>query len=202
MSVDWKEVHSILDAGMAALDREPSAEERKAVLLERARALAAQPPADEAAQDLRHLVGFVLSSRSYAMDYAFVGEIHPLRNLTPLPCAPSFILGLVNIRGRILPVIDLRILFDLPSKGMDELKKIIVLRSGEMEFGILADSIREVRSAPKSAISPPLATTRGREREYGIGILEDGAVLLDAKKILNDERNVVFEEVEQYPTRM
>ncbi|MGC3990727.1 MAG: chemotaxis protein CheW [Chthoniobacteraceae bacterium] len=74
-----------------------------------------------------------------------------------MPCVPAFIRGVVNLRGRILPVLDLKRFFDLPEKGITDLHRIIFVRGCEMEFGLLADEITGVRTIAERTLQPSFA---------------------------------------------
>src|SRR5882724_8355786 len=81
-----------------------------------------------AAGTMLELLEFRLATERYALETRHVQGVHPLRELTPLPCTPPFLLGIVNVRGRILPVLDLKKFFDLPEKGLTDLHRIILIR--------------------------------------------------------------------------
>jgi purine-binding chemotaxis protein CheW len=196
MSVDWNEVHLRLEAAAAALAEgsSPSVEAGRAILKRRARELARGTGPAPAERDLVQIIEFKLASEAYGIENAFVREVHPLKDLTPLPSTPSFVLGIVNLRGQILSIVDLRIFFDLPARGLGELNKIVVIRDAGMEFGILADEVIGVRAVPRSRIQPPLPTLSGIAAEYLMGITDSGMIILDARAILRDEGIVVCEE--------
>jgi purine-binding chemotaxis protein CheW len=168
-----------------------NAEERRSILKERARVLAREGEQARKVGEFLDVVEFRLTSETYAIEHAFVREVYPLKNLTSLPATPPFVLGIVNLRGQILSVVDLRIFFDLPISGLGDLNKIIVIRDEWMEFGILADSIIGAQSIPRSAIQPLLPTLTGIGVEYLMGITVEGLIILDAERILGDERIIV-----------
>jgi purine-binding chemotaxis protein CheW len=193
MGVDWNEVHLRLDEAAAALEQgaTPSEEKRRSILKERARALALETRPAAAAKDFIDVIEFRLASEAYAIEYSFVREVHPLRDFTPLPGTPPFVLGIVNLRGQIISVVDLRVFFNLPARGLGDLNKVIVVRDDGMEFGILADEVTGVRTIPRIGIQPPIPTLPGIGSEYLIGITDEGMPVLDAKTILRDERIIV-----------
>src|ERR1700712_5225839 len=90
------------------------------ILRERARLLARVPESEPVAGAVLELLEFSLAQERYAVENRFVREVCPLKELTPLPCTPPFLLGVVNVRGRILPVLDLKKFFDLPEKGLTD----------------------------------------------------------------------------------
>ena len=142
-AVDWPQVHSRLAAVRAAMEqgRSTGPEETKQRLKARAQRLAQEANPAQERQDTLDVIEFVLADESYAVESVHVREVYPLKELTPLPGTPAHVLGIINLRGQILSVIDIKRFFDLPPKGLGNLDKVIVLRSNAMEFGILADRI-------------------------------------------------------------
>ena len=194
-TVDWNEVRRRVEAARAAAERAwaPDPEEARHVLKARARALAREPEQARAA-DALELVEFLLAHETYGVESRYVREVYPLENLTRLPCTPSFVLGIVNLRGEILSVVDIRKFFDLPEKGLTDLNKVIVLHSESMRFGILADAILGVRRVPLSAIQSSLPTLTGIRDKYLKGVTGERTVVLDAEKLLADEMIIVQEQ--------
>jgi purine-binding chemotaxis protein CheW len=182
------------DQAQAGQIGEESQAQRKALLRERAQILAREPAAPESGERLE-VVEFLLGHEHYGIETSFVREVHPLREMTPLPCTPSFVLGIINLRGEILSVVDIRKFFDIEPQGLVELNKVIVLRCATMEFGILADSVLGVRSIAVSGVQASLATITGMRADYLKGVTAGHLVLLDAGKMLTDRRMVVHEEV-------
>jgi purine-binding chemotaxis protein CheW len=199
---DWAELHRRLDASRSSLERRltPSSEEQQKILRARARSLAAGGKAEAApARLLVEVVEFVLGPEHYGIESCHIREIHPLSEFTPLPCTPAFVLGLVNVRGQILSIIDIKKLFDLPEKGLTDLNKVIVVHANvhanQMEVGILADAIVGVRSIALEELQPALPTLTGTRAEYLKGITKDPMVVLDVENILSDEKILVNEIV-------
>ena len=126
-----------------------------------------------------------------------VRETLPLKDLTPVPCTPPFVLGLIGVRGQIISVIDIRKFFDLPEKGLTDLNKVIIVHDEGMEFGILADAVLGVRTIPLAGLQPSLPTLTGVREEYLRGVTQERLVVLDGKKLLSDRRLVVHEEIEE-----
>jgi purine-binding chemotaxis protein CheW len=162
----------------------------------RARALARPPAPTPAAETLLEVLEFRLAQERYAIETRYVREVYPLKDLTPLPCTPPFVLGIVNVRGRILPVFDLKKFFDLPEQGLTDLHRIILIEGNEMELGLLADVTVGVRSLPADSLQPSLPTLTGIRSEYLKGVTAERLVVLDVARILADPRIIVHEEVE------
>jgi purine-binding chemotaxis protein CheW len=161
------------------------------VLRERARALA-RPAADPLAPtDSLELLEFRLAGERYAVETRFISEVQPLRDLTPLPGTPAFVLGIVNLRGRILPVYDLKKFFSLPEQGLTDLHRIVVINGHGLEIGLLADVVVGVRELAPGALSPALPTLSAIASAYLKGVSEERLVVLDLERLLLDPRIVV-----------
>jgi purine-binding chemotaxis protein CheW len=183
-------------AGRPGPEGEPAGEEPagpRRVLRERALKLAREPEPEDSAPRLE-LVEFLLSGERYAIESSFIREVYPLKELTPLPCTPPFVLGIVNIRGKILSVLDLRSFFELNDQGLSDLNKVLVLHQGGMEFGLLADAIVGVRTLQAGELKPTLPTLTEIRGEYLKGVSKERLVVLDAGKLLGDRRLVVHDE--------
>ena len=168
----------------------------KEVLRARARALARIPERPSVAETSLELLEFRLAQERYAVEYRHVQEVCPLEELTPLPCTPAFLLGIVNVRGRILPVVDLKRFFDLPEKGITDLHRIILVRGNGLEMGLLADAIVGVRSIPIASLQPSLPTLTGIRSDYLKGVTAECLVVLDLARILADPKIIIHEEIE------
>ena len=195
-AIDWAEIYSRMEAADAAARRSwmPDHEQSGRILKARAQALAREATVEDMAERIE-VVEFLLAYETYAVESCYVREVYPLEKLTPLPCTPAFVLGIVSVRGEMLSVIDLKKFFDLPEKGLTDLNKLIVLDSGDMRFGILADAIVGVRQIPLAEIQPSLPTLSGIRDEYLKGVTAGRTVLLDAEKLIADEKIVVQEQV-------
>ena len=104
-------------------------------------------------------------------------------------------LGVINVRGEVLSIVDIGRFFDLPRKRITDLSKVIVLGSGDMEFGILADEVLGVNMIPLKDIQESLPTLTGIRAEYLKGVTNDRVTVLDAEKILSDKNLIVHQEV-------
>ena len=195
--IDWSEIRRRLDTAGEALTQgaAPSPEEQRSILKARARALALEPKQADAGQEFLDMIEFRLASETYGIESRFVREVYPLKDFTPLPGTPPFVLGIVNVRGQIVSVVDLKRFFSLPDRGLGQLNKVIIIRNDRMEFGILADAILGTYSIPLEAIQPPLPTVTGIGAEYLKGVTGECVIILEAERILCDEKIVVHEEV-------
>jgi purine-binding chemotaxis protein CheW len=194
--MDWDEVHRRIDAANAAIASRwsPGPEETTRILRQRGRLLARETEKRVEAETLE-VVEFMLAKEHYGIESCAIREVYPLKDYTPLPCVPAFVLGLLNVRGRIISVIDLKKFFDMPEKGLSDLNKVIIIHDDKMEFGILADAILGVRNIAVSALGPALPTLTGIRAEFLKGVTGERLVILDAAGILTDKNIVVHEEV-------
>lgn len=170
-------------------------DQERAILRARAEMLAREPEKVEEGAEFVEVVEFLLAQERYGIESAYVREVYPLKELTPLPCLPPHVLGVMNLRGKIFSVIDIKRFFDLPEKGLSDKNKVIIMGGEAMEFGILADVILGVRLVPAGALQPSLPTLTDIRAEYLKGVTEDRLVVLDGGKLLADRGIVVHEEV-------
>jgi purine-binding chemotaxis protein CheW len=166
------------------------------ILRARARALARTSERSLITEASLELLEFCLAQERYGLENRYVQEVCPLRELTPLPCTPPFVLGIVNVRSRILPVFDLKRFFDLPETGLTDRHSIILVRGNDLELGLLADVIVGVRSLPADSLQPPLPTLSGVQNDYVKGVTAERLVVLDLARILADPQIIVHEEVD------
>lgn len=166
-----------------------------AILRARARALA-MLPSDRIDHHSVDVLEFSLAGERYALHAADVQDVQPLRDLTPLPCTPRFLRGVVNIRGELIGVIDLKRFFELPEQGITDLHRVVLLRDGELQIGLLADTVEGVRPLDTRAMQPSMPTLTGIREQFVRGVTPDRLVLLDAAAILGDRRIVIDENIE------
>ncbi|MHB9098281.1 MAG: chemotaxis protein CheW, partial [Syntrophales bacterium] len=159
------------------------------------KSLAQEPEKKVEAEEYLQLLAFLLAHETYAIETHFIREVYPLTELTPLPCTPDYIFGIINIRGQILTIIDMKKFFDLPEKGITNLNRVIVVQGEDMELGILADEIIGIRDIPEKGLNPPLPTRTGIHEGYLKGVTGEGLILLDMERFLNDRQLIVHEEV-------
>ena len=167
-----------------------------AILRARARALSRAPQPAARADALLELLEFRLADEAYAVETCHVAGVVPLKDLTPVPCTPPFIAGIVNVRGRLTPVIDIKKFFGLPEKGLTDLHRIVLVQDDDLEFGLLADVVVGVRSIAADTLKPVLPTLTGIAAEYVKGLTAERLILLDLARMMSDPRIIVNEEVE------
>jgi len=161
------------------------------ILEERARALMIQ----DAAAITEHgdaCLTFHLGDGSYSIPAQFIREVQLLGDCTPLPHTPAFVVGLVSVRGRLITVLDLRPLLDLPQTPLQANAFLLILTANGTEVGLLADVVVEVRRntdvltpAPSATAGRGVAWVRGVDRDLTLR-LDPPALVADPQLIVND----------------
>ena len=195
-AIDWPALIARQEAAStASLGKRSLSREAELAVLDARAEILAKRPAERSDQVNLDCLEFQLSGESYAMEMSYISETLPLADFTPLFCTPPFVLGIINLRGRIISIIDLRRFFELATVGLSDLNRVLVVTDGTMEFGVLADAIVGMRSLPASELQPAPATFTGIREEFLAGVTADRLALLDMGKILADRRVQVHEEV-------
>ncbi|MBG0776442.1 MAG: chemotaxis protein CheW [Desulfovibrionaceae bacterium] len=147
--------------------------------------------------ELQQLVTFSIGDEEFGVDILKVQEIIRTMEITKVPRAPEFVEGVINLRGKVIPIIDLRMRFGLTTREHDKHTRIIVIEINNMIVGFVVDSVSEVLRIPASTIEPPPPVVSGLESEYisGVGKLEDRLlILLDLDRLLSgEERNALVQ---------
>ena len=135
--------------------------------------------------EVLQVVGFKVGDEEFGLDILRVQEIIRVQDLTRVPNSPDFVDGVINLRGKVVPIIALRKRFGLPEQAHDKQTRIVVLEVEDMVLGFIVDSVSEVLRIPADHIAP--APRLGKiEREFvaGVGKLEDRLlILLDIDQI-------------------
>lgn len=136
----------------------------------------------------QQLVIFNLDSEYYGLDIAKVEGIIKIQEITKMPKAPSFVEGVTNLRGMVVPVIDLRKRFSLPPQELTRESRIVIVHMGNTKVGMMVDGVSEVLRVPEEAIeqTPPMISTVDTAFIMGIAKLDERLVtLLDLERVLN-----------------
>ncbi len=145
------------------------------------------------------LVTFKLSSEEFGVDILKVQEIIKMMNVTKIPNAPVFIEGVINLRGKIIPIVDLRKRLGFKDREYDKSTRIIVVELDGLVLGFIVDSVSEVLRIPENTIEPPPSMVAGIESEYieGVGKLDDRLlILLELKKIFTSPEKKDIENID------
>lgn len=168
---------------------------QKKILKERAKALAKEIVNVEENTEKLEVLSFSIGSEQYGIESLFVNKVHLLRDLTPLPGVAAFIIGIINVRGKIAPVIDIKKFFDLPDKAITPLNKVIIIEAEEAFFGILADEVTGISHIPTHEIQASLPTLTGIRAEYLKGVTINQLVILDPIKLALDKKILIDDKV-------
>lgn len=150
--------------------------------------------------DIIQLVVFTLDEEEYAVPIADIQEIIKVPEVTPIPNAPQFIKGILNLRGKIVVVIDLEKRFGLVREKIEELKHIIITEVGETNFGVMVNEVVEVLSVPSSVVQPtPKLVSSKIHADYlkGVVVLKETEHEKEVKEVEETRKEVVAEKVEE-----
>lgn len=154
--------------------------------------VAEAPAMDRSGQDQigsMQLVSFQLDREEYGIEITKVQEIILLGSITRVPQTPSFIKGLINLRSTVIPIVDLRLRFNLREEAPSDQTRIMVVNVCGKTIGIIVDAVSEVLRISREQIAPPPPTVAGLGREYLTGLvkLKDRLlILLDISRILSE----------------
>lgn len=166
------------------------AERVMAVLAERAAKLAL-PEEEPRETVLADILIFRLAHRKYALEMKYIREVFIIREITPVPGTPEYIAGICAVRGEIVSLVDLRILFAIPQKGLTDLNRVIVLTDGRLTFGILADYITDIGTVPTDDLAPAEPGENPIGERFILGVADGQLTILNAAAILADPRMVI-----------
>ena len=134
------------------------------------------------------IVSFVVGKEEFGVDILKVSEINRSVEVTRVPNTPEYIEGVINLRGKVIPIIDLRQRFGMPRKQHDKNTRIIVAQLEDKVVGFVVDAVRQVLRIPKNVLEPPPAIIATIEAEYitAVGKLDQRLlILLDLDKVLS-----------------
>jgi purine-binding chemotaxis protein CheW len=147
---------------------------------------------------LIQFVTFVLMDETYGINVMQVQEVLRVTEIAPVPGAPDYVLGIINLRGNVVTVIDTRTRFGLPSAELGDASRIIVIESEKQVVGILVDAVAEVVELSESDIdvAPNVGTEESSRYIQGVATREEGLlILVDLNKLLTDEE---WQEISMY----
>jgi purine-binding chemotaxis protein CheW len=135
-------------------------------------------------------VSFLLSDEEYAVDIMRVQEIIRISNITRVPQMPEFVEGVINLRGKVIPIIDLKCKFGLERRDQDRKSRIVVVDLDDKTTGLIVDSVSQVLNIEEDHIDPPPAMGTSVNTKYimGMGKVDDRLlILLDIDKVLDTD---------------
>lgn len=194
----WQSIYARLEAVQHSIEHGnvQTPEQKRAILRTRAKLMAQEPRQSQDENSELEIVEFRMAHETYAFESRYIREVYPLREYCPLPCTPAFVFGLVNVRGQLLSVLDLKKFFGLATQELDNHNQTIILHHGGMEIGILADALLDVRHVAREGLTSALPTLTGLRNEFLLGITPARVIILDAEKLLSSREIIVYEEIE------
>ncbi len=140
---------------------------------------------------------FMLDDEEYGLEILKVREIMGMMDITKVPQTPAFVEGVINLRGKVIPVVDLRAKFELQRAEYNEETCVIVVDVG-MLMGIIVDTVQEVHNIPEGDIEPPPHLGASVDTSFILGmgkVNDDVKILLDIDKVLTSDELVALQEV-------
>ncbi len=144
------------------------------------------------------LILISIGSAFYAIDIMKIVEIIKYMPVTPVPRAPEFLEGVIDLRGDIIPVIDMRKRFEIPAGTLHEKTRIVIIRVVDKIAGLIVDGVREVLRVPTAKVLPPPKIVQGIESEYLSGVVSDRGriiLVLNLDRILTSTERVQFKNL-------
>ena len=149
-------------------------------------------------EELLQLVSFRIGEEEFGVDILKVQEINRMLDITKVPNSPSFVDGVINLRGKVIPIVNLRERFGLGNRERDKDTRIVVVELSGKTVGFVVDAVSEVLRIPKSVTEPPPSIVAGINSEYitAVGKLEDRLlILLDLERVLSEEMKASLKTV-------
>lgn len=150
---------------------------------------------DTEKKEIIRVLSFWLAGEYYCIDLKSAKEVIKIPQITRIPTAPQFIMGVINLRGEVVPIVDIRYFFGLKEAEITNASRLVITDFKKTPVGVLIDRINEPIDVEIPSIQPPLATLRGKLAEYVLGqvqIEQEIMGILDLEKILDcDELQVL-----------
>ena len=143
----------------------------------------------------KQLVVFDLASEAYGVDIGAVREIIRMQDITTVPRTPEFVEGVINLRGKVTPVVDLRKRFGLPVPEQSKENRIVVVDIGGQDIGVVVDAVTEVLRISSNSAEPPSSVITSAESGYLLGIVKLDSkliILLDLESVLSEEEKSIL----------
>ncbi|HAO92406.1 MAG: hypothetical protein A2X99_00045 [Deltaproteobacteria bacterium GWB2_55_19] len=143
----------------------------------------------------RELLVFSLDALRCALSLSVVERVIPALKVSPLPNAPAAVRGVVNVRGRLIPVFDIRLRFNLPGRDVSPYDRLIFVRAGARTVALIADSVEGVAVCDEKDVVDPGEIVQGLTHIEGVAKLNDGVALIhDVARFLSIEEEKALDE--------
>ena len=144
----------------------------------------------EKSQQMFRWVTFRLAEETYGINVMQVQEVLRMTDVAPVPGAPHYVMGIINLRGNVVTVLDTRKLLDLSAGDITESSRIMIIESGKVTVGLLVDSVAEVVNIASSDIDPPPSVGNDEGSRYIQGIYSSEQqilILIDLNKLIAED---------------
>jgi purine-binding chemotaxis protein CheW len=128
---------------------------------------------------------FELGGEKYGVDVMMIRAVRTIQQVTRVPGAPAFYPGVINVRGQIITVLDLRSFFDVPTRAEVLPEEVIIVQGNQLRLGLLAERVLDIQNMPQAAIQPV------ESLPYSQGMTAERVILLNMSQLLNDSRLIV-----------
>lgn len=193
--INWEKIYQKIKANEGAFIKEAKKEDQKIALKKRAARLSKALIDNTECQEKIDLLAFQIESEHYGIEVSNISKVYILKNLTPLPGASPYVIGIINVKGNIVPVIDFRKIFELPKNTNVVNEKVIIVTVGDANFGLLADEVIGLESVLVNEIQRDLPTLNGIKIEYFKGVTNHQLVILDPLKIASHKSIVMNDKL-------
>jgi purine-binding chemotaxis protein CheW len=194
----WAEIRRRIESLDRAVDHPAEPEDLAALWHRRALELAEAPDRDREEGELLTIVIVRLGPDRYGLPITGVREIQRVGRITPVSTAPGFVRGVINLRGVIVTVVDLRVFFGLDPAPLGDTARILTAEGGGAAVGLLVEQVEGIVDLAAAEVKPPLAPAKGVAEDYVAGIAAPNGqmlVLIDLEKVLRNPRIVVDDTV-------
>lgn len=148
-------------------------------------------------EDSFDIVKFLIGKETYGIEIDHIQEVYPLSDYTPLPSTPDFVVGIINVRGQILSIINIKRYLGIDTQGITNLNTVVILHNQDMEFGILVDEIIGVRRLNTHELQSTLPTLSERQTDFFMGVSPDRCIVLDGRALLKASDIIVEDFIDQ-----
>jgi purine-binding chemotaxis protein CheW len=194
----WQQIHRRIDDLSREVAGEMTEEELHDLWYRRALELSRAQVQEGQESDSLKMITFRLGADRYGVAIDMVREIQRAGRITPVPTAPDFVVGVMNLSGNILSVVDIRVFFGLSKVVMSGKTRILVVEGEGLRIGMVVDRVDEITDVRAEGIKPPLSLDKGITEDYIRGIAThrgEMLIVIELEKILKNPRLVVEEKI-------
>lgn len=155
--------------------------------------------AEETSRKEIQLACFQVGDQMYALDILRIKEVIRPQKLTPVPKAPAFVEGVINLRGIVIPVVDLRRRFDQPTVEIGQKNRVVISVLAGKIIGLMVDEVAEVRNYTRQEIQPAPRFIKGKETDYFLGVCQrddDLVMIINLEKILSSDEKIDLDQIQ------